>query len=103
MVLKDYTVNVYAPILTVFENLKHLSIIGSFMSDYPALSICDLPSTTFFSSILTKLCIYVYSFDDCLYLLDGRLKQLTTFIVQIYFIRNDSLIVHNNVSLCFIL
>ncbi len=61
MMLKDYTVNVYAPILTVFENLKHLSIIGSFMSDYPALSLCDLPSTTFFSSILTKLCIYIWA------------------------------------------
>ncbi len=43
---------------------------------------------TFSSSTLTKLCINVYSFDDCLALLDGRLKQLTTFVVQANYIQH---------------
>lgn len=96
--LEEYTVNVYASILILFENLKHLSIIESSITDYPPLSICDLPSTTFCSSILTKLCIDVYDFDDCLCLLDGRLKQLRTFIVRICFIESNSSHVHYTVS-----
>ncbi|CAF4785575.1 unnamed protein product [Rotaria sp. Silwood1] len=93
---EEYTANVYAPILTFFENLTHLSIVeSSFISQYPPLSICYLPSNTFFSSILKKLCITVESINDCFHLLDGRLKQLTTFIVEIRYINNNSRIVHN--------
>ncbi|CAF2823316.1 unnamed protein product [Rotaria sp. Silwood2] len=93
--LKDYTVNVYVPILTFFKRLKHLSIsIPYFYGDYPSLSICNLSSTMFSSSILTKLSIDVYSFDDCRCLLDGRLKQLTILIVRIYQINYHSSIIH---------
>jgi len=96
--LKNYTMNVYGHILSFFKNLQHFSIIETFDVIYPGLSLCDLPSTTFFSSNLTYLCINVMTFDDCLYLLDGRLKQLTTFIVEIYSINNLPSIVHNMVS-----
>jgi hypothetical protein len=96
--LKDYTRDVYVPILTFFQNLKNLSIIESSTTDYPPLSICYLPSTSFYSAILTELRIDVCNFDDCLHLLNGRLKQLTTFIVRICHIRNYSWIVHNTVS-----
>ncbi|CAM4778704.1 unnamed protein product [Rotaria magnacalcarata] len=96
ILLGEYTENVYAPILAFFENLTHLSIVeSSSITEYPPLSICDLPSTTFFSSTLKKLCINVESINDCFHLLDGRLQQLTTLIVQIGFIDNDSPIVHN--------
>ena len=97
--LKDYTLNIYAHILTFFKNLQHLSIQGSSIAAYPGLSLCDLPLTTFSSSILTKLCINVSTFDDCLYLLDGRLNQLNTFIVRIYDIDAPSVIIHNEVNL----
>jgi len=98
--LKDYSVNVYVPILTFFKRLKHLSIsIPYFYGDYPCLSICNLSSTMFSSSILTKLSIDVHSFDDCLCLLDGRLKQLTILIVRIYQINYHSSIIHTIVSL----
>ncbi|CAF3686864.1 unnamed protein product [Rotaria sp. Silwood1] len=90
--LKDYTKNVYANILNFFKNLKHLTIIGPYV---PGLSLCNLPSTTFYSSNLTHLCINMATFDDCLYLLDGRLKRLTTFNVTVYSINNSSTIVHN--------
>ncbi|CAF3021557.1 unnamed protein product [Rotaria sp. Silwood2] len=92
--LKDYTETVYVFILSFFKNLNHLSIIESSITDYPPVSICHSPSTAFSSEILTKLCIDVFTFDDCLYLLDGRLKQLITFIVRIYHIKNFSSITH---------
>ncbi|CAF1423124.1 unnamed protein product, partial [Rotaria sp. Silwood1] len=63
-----------------FTNLKHLSIIEAHNRSYPS---CDSPSISFSSATLSYLSINVSIFDDCLYLLDGRLKQLTTLIVQI--------------------
>ncbi|CAF3665173.1 unnamed protein product [Rotaria sp. Silwood1] len=80
---KNYTTDVYEYILKFFKNLKHLSIIESFSGFCPPLVLRNLPSTTFFSSTLNKLCIHVMTYDDCLALLDGRLKQLTTLIVVI--------------------
>ncbi|CAF2513219.1 unnamed protein product [Rotaria sp. Silwood2] len=92
--LRNYTINVYGHILKFFKNLTHLSIIEGFNSSYPGLILDDLPSTTFFSSTLTHLCINTYNLDDCLHLLDGRLKQLTTLIVRLQYIHFSS-IVHN--------
>ncbi len=53
---------------------------------------------SFSSSTLTKLCINLTDFYECLALLDGRLKQLTTFIVQVGFIRNRISTSHKMVS-----
>ena len=61
----------------------------------------NLPPTTFSSSRITKLCISVYNFDDCLDLLDGRLKQLTTFIVEVNQINDEITAFHDMVSLLF--
>jgi hypothetical protein len=95
---KNDTVNVYGHILNFFKNLKQLSIIETFKMSYPGLRLDDLPSTMFSSSTLTQLCIDVCTLDDCLFLLDGRLKQLTTLIVRIHYIYNSSTIVHNMVG-----
>jgi hypothetical protein len=65
---------------------------------HPGLSLCNLPSTTFHSSILTDLYILVETFDDCLYLLDGRLNRLTTLNITVYCIDNSSTIVQNMVN-----
>jgi hypothetical protein len=97
---EEYTMNFYATILAFFENLKHLTIVRSSVKDYPPLSLYNLSSTTFSSSTLTKLCIDVDSFDDCLALFDGRLKNLTTCIVQISYITDGSSTSYNMVSLC---
>ncbi len=97
--LENDTINVYSHILTFFKNLNELSIIGSSaMSMYPGLSLCYLPSNIFSSPILTHLYINVKIFDDCLYLLDGRLRKLTTLGVNVYSIDKYSRIVHNMVS-----
>lgn len=98
ILLTDYNKNIYANILTVFENLKHLSIIPSSIQRYPPLSLHHLSSNTFFSLILTKLCINLATFDDCLSLLDGRLKQLSTFITEVSTIHNPSSVDLNGVS-----
>jgi hypothetical protein len=97
--LENYTTDVYSHILTLFKNLKELSIMGpSAITMYPGLSLCYLSSSTFSSPILTHLHINVKNFDDCLYLLDGRLRKLTTLCVNVYSIDTYSRIVHNMVS-----
>jgi len=46
----------------------------------------DHQSPTFFSSTLVELHINVYRFNDCLYLLAGRLPQLHTLFVKVFHI-----------------
>jgi len=89
--------------LTYCEKLQYLNVIQTTILGYPGLSIRYLPSSTFSSLTLTYLSINVITFTDCLCLLDGRLKQLRTFIVQIYSLDTDLSIVHNLVSIfsCF--
>jgi hypothetical protein len=94
----DQTTNVFIKLLDFFENLNYLSCIGSFVSGNPVLSFIDLPSTTFVSSNLIKLCITVDNFGDCLCLLDGRLNQLSTFIVIIVDDKDNSSMEFNKVS-----
>ncbi|CAF4223013.1 unnamed protein product, partial [Rotaria sordida] len=96
--MEDYTKRVYAHILTYLENLEHLNVVGTSNIAYPYLSFRYLPSNTFSSLTLTYLCISVKTFNDCLCLLDGRLKQLTTFIVEFYYIDRNSSMVHNSVG-----
>ena len=97
---KEYTMNVYANILIFFTNLQHLTIVPLSTSNCPGLFLDDLPPTTISSSTLTKLCINVFNFDTCLALLDGRLKKLTTLIVEVCSIDDESSTSYNNVSLC---
>ncbi|CAF1593808.1 unnamed protein product [Adineta steineri] len=65
---------------------------------YPPLLLDFLPSNSFSSSNLTHLYINVETFGDCLYLLDGRLKKLTTFCVNVYHMDRFSDAVYNMVS-----
>jgi hypothetical protein len=97
MSCETYTEDVYAILMLLFQNLKHLSIVASSITDYPPLSLYFLHPTAYFSSTLTVLCIQLCTFDDCLGLLDGRLENLTTFIVQIYYI-DHRVITPNTVS-----
>ncbi|CAF4894152.1 unnamed protein product [Rotaria socialis] len=54
------------------------------------ISFSNLPSTNCVSSTLTKLKINVNTFDDCLYLLDGRLQHLSIMIIDIDEISDSS-------------
>jgi len=93
----DYTKEVYVRVLSFFKNLKHLSV-QPFSGLCPSSLFLSLPSTNFCCSTLTKLCITVHDFADCLFLLDGHLKQLSTFIVSIDLVVKHPSIVHNSVS-----
>jgi hypothetical protein len=97
----EYTKNVYAHILNYFENLEYLNVTGALSDEYPGLTLHDLPPNAFSSSILTYLNIKVLNFVDCLYLLDGRLKQLSTFIVRFHFMDTDSSSVSNMVGIIY--
>ena len=85
-------------ILKFFENLEHLSVSG----EPSLLTIHNSPLTTCFSSTLHKLSVMVKCFEECLALLDGRLKQLTTFIVVVDYPRYNSSISYNMVRFCII-
>ncbi|CAF1202954.1 unnamed protein product [Rotaria sordida] len=100
--LKVYIETVYEYILTYFEKLEYLNIIETSICAYPGLSIRYLSSNIFSSSILTYLSINVGTLTDCIYLLDGRLKQLNTFIIRIYQMDLDSSIVHNLISIFYL-
>ena len=89
---------IYAPIISFFEKLTDFHVDYSSDITCPILSICDQPSTTFFSPILTKLYILVHYLEDCLCLLDGRLKQLSSFTVSVFTCKNVSLPMPNFVS-----
>jgi hypothetical protein len=59
----------------------------------------DLSSTNFKCSTLTVLKIYVKTFDDCLYLLDGRFIYLSALTIQIRAIEETSGTIDNTVSI----
>ena len=99
----NYTTDVYARIVDFCQNLMHFNVISSSGGTFPSLSLRGLSSSTFSSSTLMKLCINVYNFEDCLSLLDGRLKQLSTLIVVIVNVEDHSSIVHNSVSLSYLI
>ena len=90
-----YTKNTYINIVNLFKKLKYFSITDTL---YPVLSFNESTSTTFFSSTLTYLCINTSTVHECLYLLDGRLPQLSTFIVKVKYIMRSTSIVHRMVS-----
>ncbi|CAF4229924.1 unnamed protein product, partial [Rotaria sordida] len=84
---------------TIDYTTNHFSIFQPSTKMSTSLSLQDLPSTTFSSSTLIKLCINVLNIDDCLSLLNGRLEQLSILIVTIDNVKNHASIVCNSVSL----
>jgi hypothetical protein len=73
---------------TIFSNLKCLKFhpyTDYYIDNIEQLSFESSEGTRFFSSSLTELHINVVDFTDCLYLLDGRFKQLHTCYVNVDF------------------
>lgn len=88
--------HVFEQIFSIFTNLKYLKFTPSTMWDRPLFYNYSLP--TVYSSILLELHVYVKSFSDCLYLLDGRFDQLQTFHVRIFMIRPQPTTIINQVD-----
>jgi hypothetical protein len=99
IMIKHYTKDVYDYILKFFENLKHLSIIEAYPRYYPPLTFRNSSFTLFSSLTLSKLSVRIISYEDCLALLDGRLKQLTSFTVAINVMQHYSSNLYHMVSL----
>ncbi|CAF2723094.1 unnamed protein product [Rotaria sp. Silwood2] len=88
---------VFALIIFLCKRLNKLN----FSQSYGRATYCtfDLSSTNFKSSTLTVLKIYVKTFDDCLYLLDGRFIFLSTLIIKIRTIQETSGTIDNTIKL----
>lgn len=82
----DSVISIFTSILNLFNNLRYLNYHPFVALDFSQLSFNE-NTPRFFSSTLAELHINVADFNDCLYLLNGRLSQLRTFHVKIdYFL-----------------
>ncbi|CAF4038362.1 unnamed protein product [Rotaria sordida] len=75
--------NIFDYIFTVFTNLIHLIFYESSFKNRVPLFFDEPLLSTFRSSTLLKLNVRLESFNDCLYLLDGRFNQLHTLYVDL--------------------
>ncbi|CAF1439677.1 unnamed protein product [Adineta steineri] len=79
-------------VLSVCEKCTYLDIKQSEMVRFSRFSIDDYSQNICYSSYLHTLIIRVRTFDDCLFLLDGRLKSLSSLTVRVSFIERLSII-----------
>jgi hypothetical protein len=88
-------------ILTIFNSLRCLKFYpysDVYICYNERLSFSFREPRIFFSSNLMELHINVCSFTDCLYLLDGRFKQLHTLCVNVDSFRLPSEVIINKVD-----
>ncbi|CAF1494428.1 unnamed protein product [Rotaria sordida] len=90
--------NIFITIFTLFTNLTHLHFNLNDNCRFVPTSFIDLPFTIRNTTSIVYLNVSVHNFDDCLCLLDGRLSQLHTFIVQVNYIEDTSIIINNTVK-----
>jgi hypothetical protein len=95
--MKKEELSIFTHILTVFSNIRYLKLYSP--SDFynHELSFDD-HFPTFFSSTLMEFHVSVLSFNDCLYLLDGRFNQLHTLHVTISWFSSSQTMINNKVS-----
>lgn len=87
----------YIQIFIVFNNLQCLNFCASSDIYIHYLTFHNKPSNIFCST-LTDLHVNLESFEDCLYLLDGRFNQLRKFYVNINCIDRSFIVINNKVS-----
>jgi len=100
---KDTTIELFTEacvrLLTVCKKLETLTFKNSNNIQLP---LSNFSTSTCLSSTLCYLNIDLSNFDDCLYLLDGRLNQLSTFIIEIVEINTSSLDIDNTVNISYL-
>ncbi|CAF1150043.1 unnamed protein product [Rotaria sordida] len=94
--IRKSSTNVLTNILTMFTNLTYLHFCLKDICHYPPTSFIDLVSTTCYPSNIIHLNVRVRNFNDCLCLLDGRLYQLQTFIVEVDKINTTSMTINHS-------
>ncbi|CAF4963582.1 unnamed protein product, partial [Rotaria sp. Silwood1] len=70
---KEENTIIFTNIFTVFTNLQYLNFDSS--SIYSQYISLDISPPIFISSTLLEQHVHVVHFNDCLYLLDGRVKS----------------------------
>ena len=99
---EDLSTIILTQVLTMFTNLQYLKM-GPTLCWHQRLSFKNSHPPVI-SSTLLELHVSVMTFTDCLYLLDGRFKQLHTLHVNTLTMPSDSLIINNEVDyFCLIL
>ncbi|CAF3380934.1 unnamed protein product [Rotaria socialis] len=78
--------DIYNCIFALVSSLKYLDLGVNDNYFFRRSLLSGLSSTTFSSSSIVHLNIKMNNFDDCRYLLDGRLTQLHTFIANLDYI-----------------
>ena len=96
------TVNIVCNyVSTMFNNLiclKFHPYFDLYIDCIERLTFESGDATRVFSPNLTELHINVENFNDCLYLLDGRFKQLHTFYVNVQYCMPPSSLIINKVD-----
>jgi len=82
--IKDENTIMFTNLFTMFTNLQCLNFDSSSIG--PQYISFEILPPIFISSTLLKLHVSVGSFNDCLYLLDGRFNQLRALYVNISWI-----------------
>ena len=80
--------DIYIQIFGIFTNLKYLDLDGNDCCPFSGSLLTGLSFRTCFSLSIVHLRIKMQNIDDCLYLLDGRLSQLHTLIVNLDYIHD---------------
>ena len=89
---------IYVGILSWFSNLQYLALDGLVYNRFGRRVLPGLSPDRCSSSIVTHLRIKIHNFDDCLCLIDGRLSQLHTLVVNLDFVRDSTLNINSQVT-----
>jgi hypothetical protein len=90
--------NVFTSIFTMFMNLIYLRFGLNGDSLCSPRSLSNFLSPTCYPSNIVYLTVRVHRFNDCLYLLDGHLSQLHTFLVEVDDIYDTSVTINTTVK-----
>ena len=94
---------IFSLILSLCKRLTILNIGDIFPISKLSFSVTHLRGETWMYSNLVKLKINVPFFNDCLYLLDGRLDSLSTLIINVNTIYEVPGLTVNIVSLIYLI
>ncbi|CAF3937496.1 unnamed protein product, partial [Rotaria sp. Silwood1] len=89
---QKFLADVYVKIFVLLPNLKYFDSDVHYLYYFSQALTSDLSFAKYCSSNIAYLRMKMHYFDDCLYLLDGRLSQLHTFIVDLNHIHEPSAI-----------
>ena len=97
--ITEKNTNVFTNLFIMFTNLKSFKFDSCSIKDQ-YISF-DISPPLISSSKLVELHVNVPTFNDCLYLLDGRFDQLRVFFVRISWIEFSSRLKSHRKVICF--